>query len=294
MSLKAKSQTMENRARILLTCPDRPGIVAEITSFLYRLGANIVALDQYTTDPSGGVLFMRVEFDAPDLPNQKKELEAAFAEIDKRFQMQWEIRYAANRKKIAIFASTADHALLELLYQWKAGELAGDIALVISNHEHLRSAVEPFNIPYIYIPVTPETKQDREAQELALLSEYRIDLVVLARYMQILSTEFVRRYPNRIINIHHSFLPAFIGARPYERAYARGVKLIGATAHYVTEELDEGPIIEQDVERVTHRADITTLKKIGRNIERIVLARSVEWHLEDRILVYGNRTIVFT
>ncbi|KWX06672.1 formyltetrahydrofolate deformylase [Hydrogenibacillus schlegelii] len=293
MSQKLRPEILQNRARILLSCPDRPGIVAETASFLYRQGANIVALDQYTTDPAGGLLFIRVEFDLPDLPAQKKALEAGFAEVARRLDMQWEIRYAADRKRIAVFVSTADHALLELLYQWKTGELAGDIVLVISNHETLRPAVEPFGLPYFYIPVTPETKPEAEARQIALLTEYRVDLLVLARYMQILSPEFVRRYPNRIINIHHSFLPAFVGARPYERAYARGVKLIGATAHYVTEELDEGPIIEQDVERVTHRADVATLKKIGRNIERIVLARAVQWHLEDRILTYQNKTIVF-
>lgn len=283
-----------DRARLLISCPDQPGIVAVVSRFLHEQGANIVQSDQYSTDPKGGLFFMRIAFDLPELNEKEKELEAAFAGIADTFDMRWRFAYAYRLKKMAVFVSRQEHCLLELLWQWRAGDLMADPALVISNHEDLRETVESFDIPFHHIPITKERKEEAEDQQMALLDEYRIDVSILARYMQILSSRFVAYQPHRIINIHHSFLPAFVGGRPYERAYERGVKLIGATSHYVTDDLDEGPIIEQDVQRVNHRHNVEDLKRFGRNIERTVLARAVTWHLEDRILVHGNKTIVFS
>ncbi|MDI3328347.1 MAG: formyltetrahydrofolate deformylase [Alicyclobacillaceae bacterium] len=284
---------MRDRARILLSCPDRPGVVAAVSQFLYGLNANIVQMDQYSTDPDGGRLFMRVEFDLPGLAGREAELQDGFSRVAESLDMDWEVRYARHRKRVAVFVSKMEHCLLELLWQWEAGDLQGDPVVVVSNHPDLSEIAETFGLPFYHIPVTKETKAEAERRQLEILKEYRVDLVVLARYMQILSPQFVREYPNRIINIHHSFLPAFVGANPYERAYERGVKLIGATAHYVTDDLDEGPIIEQDVQRVNHRDSVEDLKRIGRHIERVVLARAVAWHLEDRILTYKNKTVVF-
>ena len=277
---------------MLISCPDRPGIVAAVSRFLFERGANIVQSDQHSTDPAGGTFFMRIEFDLPGLPARQAELEREFAAVAEAFQMDWRIAYADRPKRMAVMVSREPHCLLELFWQWRAGELDVEIPLVISNHEVLRETVEDFGVPFYHFPITRENKAAQEEAELALL-EGRVDFVVLARYMQILSPTFVARYPNRIINIHHSFLPAFVGSRPYEQAYARGVKIIGATAHYVTEELDAGPIIEQDVARVNHRDDVEAMKRVGRYIERVVLARAVKWHVEDRILVHGNKTIVF-
>lgn len=288
----AYQEKNKNRGRMLITCPDQPGIVSAVSQFLFSHGANIAESDQYSSDPQGGRFFMRIEFDLPELEWKLAELQQQFGEIADRFQMDWAIGEAKKRKRIAIFVSKEDHCLLELLWQWKSGMLYADIELVVSNHPDLREMVESFGIPYHHIPVSKENKQEAEQQQLALV-QGKVDLIVLARYMQILSPTFLREYPNSIINIHHSFLPAFVGAKPYEQAYRRGVKLIGATAHYVTEELDAGPIIEQDVQRVTHRHDVEALKQIGRQIERTVLARAVGWHLEDRILVYENKTVVF-
>ncbi|MDI3256946.1 MAG: formyltetrahydrofolate deformylase [Kyrpidia sp.] len=284
---------LADRARILLSCPDRPGVVAAVSQFLYSLDANIVQMDQYSTDPDRGRLFMRVEFDLPGLSDRRHRLQEEFARVAEPLAMNWEIRYARERKRIAVFVSKMDHCLRELLWQWEAGDLQGDPVAVISNHPDLGEIAAAFGLPFYHVPVSRETKREAEERQLAILREHRVDLVVLARYMQILSPGFVQAYPNRIINIHHSFLPAFVGANPYERAYDRGVKLIGATAHYVTADLDEGPIIEQDVQRVNHRDSIEDLKRIGRHIERVVLARAVAWHLEDRILTYKNKTVVF-
>lgn len=283
----------ETLARLLITCPDRPGIVAAVSNFLFNHGANITALDQHSTDPEGGLFFMRLEFQTPHLDVSREILEKAFAErVAARFEMNWRIAYAADLKKVAILVSRYDHALLELLWRHSNRELPCELTQVISNHDGLRLEVERFGIPYHYVPVEKERKEEAEAQMLELLGD--TDLVVLARYMQILTPHFVARYPNRIINIHHSFLPAFVGANPYKQAYTRGVKIIGATAHYVTEELDQGPIIEQDVARVSHRHDVADLVRLGRDLERNVLARAVQWHLEDRIIVYGNKTVVFS
>lgn len=283
----------KNRARLLISCPDQPGIVASVSNYLFSKGANIVHSSQHSTDPMGGTFFMRVEFELPDLQHKSAQLEAEFAEIASRFQMAYRFSYAYKLKRMAIFVSKQEHCLLELLWQWQAGDLTADIALVISNHDDLRSTVEELDIPFYHIPVTKENKPEAERKQIELLENHQVDFIVLARYMQILSPHFVERFPNQIINIHHSFLPAFIGGRPYERAYERGVKIIGATSHYVTDELDEGPIIEQDITRVDHSYDVADLKRTGRHIERIVLARAVQWHLEDRIIVHGNKTIVF-
>jgi len=282
----------KNRARLLVSCPDGPGIVAFISKFLFDHGANIITSDQHTTDPQGGRFFMRVEFDLPDLENKEHMLERDFAEIARKYGMDYRFSRASRIKRMAIFVSKEDHCLVELLWQWRAGDLVADIVMVVSNHPDLRDIVEQWNIPFHHIPVTPETKAEAERRQLELMRG-GVDLVVLARYMQILSPAFVEEYRNRIINIHHSFLPAFVGAKPYERAYERGVKIIGATSHYVTEDLDQGPIIEQDVQRVDHHYDIGGLKRVGRYVERTVLARAVNWHLEDRIIVYGNKTVVF-
>jgi formyltetrahydrofolate deformylase len=288
------SSPLATTARLLITCADRPGIVSAVTGFLYTHGANINTLDQHTTDPEGGAFFMRLEFHTPHLDLSRGALEKNFQEVvANNFGMSWNISYAADRKKTAVLVSKYDHALMELLWRWKRGELYTDLTMVISNHEDLRDAVESFGIPFHHVPVTPETKEEAEAEMLRLL-DGQADLVVLARYMQIITPKFIDSFPERIINIHHSFLPAFVGANPYLRAYDRGVKLIGATAHYVTEELDAGPIIEQDVLRVSHRDTVPDLKRIGEDIERHVLARAVKWHLEDRIITFGNKTVVFS
>jgi len=280
------------RARMLISCPDKAGIVAAVSQFLYEQGANIVQSDQYTMDPEGGMFFMRIEFDLQELEKRLPSLQEDFTRVADRFSMRWSIFRAARRKRIAVFVSKEDHCLLELLWQWQAGDLDAEISMVISNHEDMRGIVESFGIPYHYVPVTPDTKAEAEQKQRELTAG-KIDLIVLARYMQIVSPKFIEQYHNRIINIHHSFLPAFVGGKPYQQAYNRGVKLIGATAHYVTEELDGGPIIEQDIQRVSHRDNVNELKRIGRHIERIVLARAVKWHVEDRLLVYQNKTVVF-
>lgn len=287
----AYKQKNKDRARMLISCEDRAGIVAAVSNFLFAQGANIVQSDQYTTDPETGRFFMRIEFDLVNLADRLEGLKDAFWPIAENYGMEWYLVEAKKRKKVAIFVSKEDHCLLELLWRWKSGELHADIAVVISNHEDMRETVESFGIPYHCIPVTKENKA--EAEEAQLAAAQGVDLIILARYMQILSPRFLEDYAMRIINIHHSFLPAFVGAKPYEQAYRRGVKLIGATAHYVTEELDAGPIIEQDVQRVSHQEDVETLKQLGRQVERTVLARAVGWHLEDRVLEYGNKTIVF-
>jgi len=283
----------QNRGRLLVSCPDQPGIVSTISKFLFSHNANIIESSQYSTNPEGGTFFIRIEFECPNLKEKASDMENQFSEIAKEFSMEWKLTHVYNVKKVAIFVSKELHCLLELLWEWQSGDLMADIALVISNHEEAREVVESLNIPFYHIPANKDIREQVEEKQLGLLKEYNIDLIILARYMQILTPKFVSANPNRIINIHHSFLPAFIGARPYERAYGRGVKLIGATSHYVTNDLDEGPIIEQDISRVDHRDDVDRLKKIGRSVERSVLARAVKWHLEDRILVHENKTIVF-
>lgn len=284
---------MEERGRLVVACPDRAGIVATVSRFLFERGANIVHSDQHTTDPARGRFFLRVEFDLPALAARANDLRAAFAPIAGDYEMEWRITLAAVPRRLAVLVSGEEHCLQELLWQRRAGDLRAEIPLVIGNHAALAEAVAPWGVPFQYVPITPETRAVAEARQLALLDEAAVELIVLARYMQILSPTFLARWGGRIINIHHSFLPAFVGAKPYAQAHARGVKLIGATAHYVTEELDAGPIIEQDVRRVDHRAGVPELRRIGRQIERAVLARAVAWHLEDRVLIDGSKTIVF-
>ncbi|MBK8479581.1 MAG: formyltetrahydrofolate deformylase [Proteobacteria bacterium] len=289
MSRNARDTT----ARLLITCDDRPGIVATVTGFLYNHGVNITALDQHSTDPSGGTFFLRLEFQTPHLDVSRSALERGFSEVvAARFGMRWHISYASDLKRMAILVSKTDHGLLELLWRWRRGELPAQVTMVISNHGTLRGAVEDFGVPFHEVPINPDDRLAGERRMLELLAE-QTDLVVLARYMQILGEDFVAHYPQRIINIHHSFLPAFAGADPYKQADERGVKLIGATAHYATAALDAGPIIEQDVIRVSHRHSVGELRRLGRDIERQVLARAVAWHLEDRIIVHGNKTVVF-
>ncbi len=283
---------MITRGRILISCPDQPGIVARVSQALYELSANITESAQYTTNPSGGTFFMRVAFYLMEESDTLEALHRAFKPITEEFQMQIQIAMPDIRKKMAIFVSKEEHCLLELLWQQKMGTIAADIAMVISNHKDHEDTVKAMGVPYHYIPVTPETKYEAEQMQANLL-QGNADFIVLARYMQILSPLLIEQFPNRIINIHHSFLPAFVGARPYERAYERGVKIIGATAHYITEELDAGPIIEQDVARIHHGYSVSDMKSIGRQIERTVLARAVRWHCDDRILLHENKTIVF-
>ncbi len=285
---------LDTTARLLIACPDRPGIVAAVTGFLYQHGANITDLDQHSTDASGGTFFMRLEFQMRGLDMSASELEQKFSsEVATPFGMVWSVSQAAHKKKVAIFVSRYDHALLELLWRASREELSCEITAVISNHRDLESAVKGFGIPFHYIPVEAANRASAEKKALEVIGQ-QVELIVLARYMQVLSAEFVSHYPDRIINIHHSFLPAFAGANPYRKAYDKGVKLIGATAHYVTADLDEGPIIEQAIARVSHRDSVDDLKRMGRDLERQVLARAVLWHLEDRIIVNGSKTIVFS
>jgi formyltetrahydrofolate deformylase len=284
--------TREDVGRLIVACPDRPAILAAVVSRLAAAGANVTTFDQFSTTPEGGRLYLRSEFLLADLPDRLDDLRSRMEEIAEDFEMEWRLEPATRRKRVAIFVSRYEHCLLDLLWRWRRDELHMDIAAVVSNHPDLEEEVAAFGVPYHHIPVTSETKSEAEQRQLDLLAG-KVDLVALARYMQILSGEFLGRIGAPVINIHHSFLPAFAGPQPYMRAHDRGVKLIGATAHYATEDLDEGPIIEQDVRRVSHRADPEMLTMIGRDIERTVFARAVHWHLEDRVLVHENRTIVF-
>ena len=292
MCIKMSNQN-ENRGRLLVKCPDKPGIVSKISKFLFDHDSNIIESSQYSSDPAGGIFFLRIEFHCENLLEKSVQMEEDFKEIVDTYAMEHHFTYGNERKRTAIYVSREPYCLMELLWEWQNGDLETDIVVVISNHEVARPMVEALGIPFHYIPANKDIRQEVEAEQIRLMEEYEVDLLILARYMQILTPEFVDHFPDRIINIHHSFLPAFIGARPYERAFDRGVKIIGATSHYVTNDLDEGPIIEQDIERVDHRDDVVKLKKIGRQIERRVLAKAVKWHLEDRILVENNKTVVF-
>lgn len=283
---------MKNTATLLITCPDQKGIVAAIADFLYRQNANILHADQHQ-DAENNLFLMRVEWDLSDTAITSEDFGRQFAPIAERFKMQWQLKLSQKRTRMAIMVSQYDHCLVDLLHRHQSGELACDIPLIISNHRDTERLAGFYGIPFHHIEVTKENKAEAEAKQFALFDKYEIDLIVLARYMQILSPDFVKRYPQRIINIHHSFLPAFIGARPYHRAYERGVKLIGATSHYVTEVLDEGPIIEQDIARISHRDQVEDLIQKGRDLERIVLSRAVRWHIENRILPYANKTVIF-
>ncbi len=282
------------RAILLVQCPDRPGIIAAISSFLFRHGANITDFDQHTSDDGEGTYFTRLEFQTGRIDLPLADLQEAFSlDVARPFAMEWRLTNPSARKRVAVLVSKHDHALLELLWTWKRGDLRADVTTVISNHPDLRAAVETFGVPFVHVPNTRDSRAAAEAR-MAELLDGKADVVVLARYMQIVSPELVSRWTNRLINIHHSFLPAFAGADPYRQAYERGVKIVGATAHYVTAELDAGPIIEQDVGRVSHRDSVDDLKQLGRDLERRVLARAVRWHCEDRVIVHGNKTVVFS
>ncbi len=278
---------------LLVSCPDQPGIVAALAQVLYGHGANILDADQHT-DLEAGIFFQRIRFETTQLRTDRTSLNSAIREVATRLNMTWRLCDAPEPPRMAIFVSRTDHCLYDLLLRHRAGELLCGIPLIVSNHEDLGPVAQQFGIPFHVFPITGENKLDQEAAELELLQKEGIDFVVLARYMQVLSEGFIDRFSSRIINIHHSFLPAFSGGRPYHQARARGVKLIGATAHYATGDLDEGPIIEQDVIRTSHRDGVSDLTRKGRDVERNVLSRAVRWHVEERILVYGNKTVVFS
>ena len=279
-------------ATLLLSCPDQKGLVATMAEWVYRHDGNIVHADQHT-DASESVFFQRIEFELEGFDLDHAEIVPALSPLLERFAMRCDVRFSDERPKVAVLVSKQAHCMYDLLARWRMGELEAEIPLVISNHPDHADVAAHFDVEFAHLPVTPESRIEQESAMLALLVEHDIDLVVLARYMQVLSAGFVAKYPNRIINIHHSFLPAFAGGRPYHQAHDRGVKLIGVTAHYATAELDEGPIIEQDVARVTHRDSVEDLVRKGRDLEMIVLARAVRAHLAHRVLVYGRKTVVF-
>ena len=279
-------------AVLLLSCPDQKGLVAAVSDFLYRNNGNIIHADQHT-DQEEGVFLQRVEWELGGFDIPRDEISREFQPIAERFNLTWSLGFSDYVPRIALFVSKLPHCLYDLLARWRMGEFRAEIPVVVSNHEDLRSIVEEFGVEYQSVAITPETKAEQEAHIIEELEKQRIDVVVLARYMQVLGRDFVDQYRNRIINIHHSFLPAFAGGRPYHQAHERGVKIIGASAHYVTPELDEGPIIEQDVARVSHRDAVADLIRKGRDLEKVVLARAVDLHLRRRIVVYGNKTVVF-
>ncbi|MFJ4254710.1 formyltetrahydrofolate deformylase [Microbacterium sp. NPDC090003] len=276
-------------ARLLIACDDQPGIVAAVANALAEHGANIISLDQHSTDSEGGRFFQRTVIHLPGLSAARPALEASIAQVAERFSMEWSLHDVSRRKRVAIFVSKYDHCLMELLWRTQRGQLDIDVTMVISNHPDLAESVRSFGVPFVHIP--SGDKGAMESRQLELL-QGNVDLVVLARYMQILTDDFIERVGAPVINIHHSFLPAFIGANPYARAKDRGVKLIGATAHYATADLDEGPIIEQDVTRVTHGESAADLQSRGADVERLVLARAVQWHAEDRVIVHGRSTVI--
>ena len=277
---------------LLVGCPDKKGIVASLAQVLYGHGANILDSDQHS-DQVAAMFFQRIRFDLSTLTTDRVSLEQGIREVATRFAMEWRLTYGHRRRKVALFVSKQAHCLYDLLIRYRADELPCEIAMVISNHPDLEPVARHFEVPFHHVPVTAETREAAETTTFALLDGADVELVVLARYMQILSPRFVDRYPARVINIHHSFLPAFIGANPYRQAFVRGVKLIGATSHYVTAELDQGPIIEQSAIRCSHRDSVEDLVRKGKDLEKQVLAAAVRWHLEDRVLVYANKTVVF-
>jgi formyltetrahydrofolate deformylase len=284
---------MNHSIRLLIACPDHKGITAAVSSFVEAHDGNIVRIDQYLKPPPSRRFFLRMEIEGESFGLDREELGDAFAPLAREHDMDWQLSFSDTPKRMAIMVSRYDHCLTDLMWRWGTGELDVRIPLVISNHPDLAPRVEAYGIPFYHLPITAETKVEQESKVLELLADYEIDFVVLARYMQILTSRFLGAYPDRIINIHHSFLPAFAGAKPYQRAYERGVKVIGATAHYATEDLDAGPIIDQDVVRVTHWDEPDDMARVGQEVERRVLARAVRWHIEDRVLVDGARTIVF-
>lgn len=290
--MNAIATLVKNTATLLINCPDARGIVAAIADFLYQHNANILHADQHQ-DAENNLFLMRVEWDLASFNLTESEFETQFNAIATRFNMDWQLKLSQHKTRMAIMVSQYDHCLADLLHRYKSGELSCEIPLIISNHRDTQKLAGFYGVDFHHIEVTKDNKAEAENAQFKLFDTYQIDLIVLARYMQILSPDFVAKYPKRIINIHHSFLPAFIGARPYHRAFERGVKLIGATSHYVTEVLDEGPIIEQDIDRISHRDQVEDLIQKGRDLERIVLSRAVRWHIEHRILLYSNKTVIF-
>lgn len=287
-------ENRQNSAILLMHCPDQPGIIAVITEFINTNGGNILYLAQYV-DRENGVFYMRVEWDLTNFIIPEEKISDYFETLYAgRYNMTYGISFTRRKQRMAIFVSKMSHCLYDMLARYIAGEWDVEIPVIISNHPDMKIAAEQFNIPYEHIPVTRENKAEMEKLEFEILKKYDIDFIVLARYMQVLSEDFINRYPNKIINIHHSFLPAFVGAKPYHAAHERGVKLIGATSHYVTNELDAGPIIEQDIVRITHKDTIDDLVKKGRDLEKIVLSRAVEKHIQRKILTYRNKTVVFS
>jgi formyltetrahydrofolate deformylase len=283
---------MKPSSILLLSCPDQKGVVAAIAEFVFRHGGNILHADEHGDDESN-LFLMRVEFDAAEFDIDFRDFTRHFSPVAEKFQMQWRLAHSNHRPRMVVMVSKYDHCLVDLLYRHRSGELRCEIPLIVSNHPDNQPIADFYRIPYVTVPVPKDDKIGAEAKILVLLKQQQPDFIVLARYMQILSNDFIAHFPQRIINIHHSFLPAFIGAKPYHQAFARGVKLIGATSHYVTEVLDDGPIIEQDVARVSHRDSIDDLLQKGRDLEKVVLARATRWHLENRVLLYGNKAVVF-
>jgi formyltetrahydrofolate deformylase len=279
-------------AILILSCPDRIGLVSRLSHFIFERGGNIVDLDEHV-DTEAKTFFIRLAWDMTNFSIEPEDLNDAFAPLGKEFKARWDIRLQTRKPRVAVFVSKYDHCLQEILWRHKMEEFNIDIPLIISNHQDLKNLADHYNIPYHVFPISKETKAEQEKKQLNLLKENSIDTIVLARYMQILSPDFVDIYPNQIINIHHSFLPAFIGGNPYRQAYERGVKIIGATSHYVTQDLDEGPIIEQDIIRISHKDTLKDLIRKGRDLERLVLARAIHYHTEHRVLVYGKKTIIF-
>jgi len=283
---------IKNSAILLLSCPDRKGVVATVAGFIYQHNGSILHADEHG-DVDSGIFLMRVEFDPVELDIPLSDFAWHFSQIANEFNLQWHLALSNIRPRMAILVSKYDHCLVDLLYRHQNGELACDIPCIISNHPDSQAVADFYRVPFFLVAVEKGSKRAAERQIIAILERTAIDFVVLARYMQILSPDFVNAYPQRIINIHHSFLPAFVGAKPYHQAFTRGVKLIGATSHYVTEVLDDGPIIEQDVVRISHRDSVEDLIQKGRDLEKVVLSRAVRWHVENRVLLYGNKTVVF-
>jgi formyltetrahydrofolate deformylase len=284
--------TQSRSATLLISCPDRKRLVASVTNFIANNNGNILHLDQHV-DAAENVFFMRVVWDLETFSVQADAIAAAFQPIAQQFDMTWDLRFSWDMPRMAIFVSKESHCLYDILARWQSGEWQVEIPLIISNHPDLGTVAEKFGVAYHVLPVTKDNKPEVEQQQIALVEQHRADFIVLARYMQILTEGFVSRYPNRIINIHHSFLPAFAGAKPYQRAHSRGVKIIGATSHYVTAELDAGPIIEQDVIRVNHKDSADDLVRKGKDVEKLVLSRAIRYHLQNQVLVYNNKTVIF-
>ncbi len=280
-------------AVLLIHCPDQPGLVHAVTEFIFEHGGNILDLEQHI-DSADDVFFMRVEWSLENFDIAKADIASRITPLTESRRMWWRLQFSSERKRLALFVSKESHCLYDLLSRHEAGELPVEIPFIVSNHETLRPAAERFGIPFHYFPMTKENREAQECKQLVLLEAHRVDTVVLARYMQIIGKTFIEAFPNRILNIHHSFLPAFVGAKPYHQAYERGVKIIGATSHYVTEDLDQGPIIHQDVMTVSHEDTVSDLVRLGRDLEKTVLSKALWWHAMNKVLVYRNKTVMFS